>query len=856
MESRCLALLRSHAVFKGRLLLPTVSLTAIFSLVIYAALDVQGQPGGKLKKPTATPAELVKAKPGFKVELLYSVPKKTQGSWVSLCHDPKGRLIASDQYGSLYRITPPALGGQAGDTKVEQLPVDLGEAQGLLWAFDSLYVVVNRGKKYDSGLWRVWSSKGDDTLDAKERLVPMGNGGEHGPHAVVLGPDGTSLYVVCGNHTPPVKLTSTTVPKVWGEDFLVPRLWDASGHAVGIVAPAGCVYKFSPDGKNCELISMGYRNVYDMAFNRDGELFTYDADMEWDISLPWYRPTRVCHAVPGSEFGWRGGTGKMYEFHPDNLPPVVNVGPGSPTGVTFGYGAKFPAKYQDALFLCDWSYGKLYACHLTPKGATYTGTLEEFVTGSPLPLTDIVINPKDGAMYFTIGGRTTMSGLYRVTYVGKESTAPAAKVDTDNAGREVRHKLESYYGKKDPQSIDVAWPYLSSEDRFLRWAARTVLEFQDPAAWQERALREKSSAALTNALIGLARVGDKALQPRMLEALERVGWTKLTAPQKIDYLRAYQLVFVRMGPPSAEWKTRAGSRLDAFYPSSNREVNAELCKLVTYLETPNAVSKTLALQAKAPTQEEQIEYALALRTVKTGWTENEHEQYFNWFHKAATYHGGNSFHGFLRNIRADAIKALSKSEQAELKQVLAVVPQPKSPKFAGKPRPFIKSYTIEELVPLVEKGLHGRDFDKGRQLFGEAKCFTCHRFNNEGGGAGPDLTIISGRYSTRDLIEKVVNPNKAISDQYQAIVVTTTGGRQIIGRIVNLFGDNIQINTDMLDPNKLVAVDRNKIETLEPSKVSLMPAGLLDTLAPNEILDLVAYLYSRGNRNDKMFRKE
>jgi hypothetical protein len=35
-----------------------------------------------------------------------------------------------------------------------------------------------------------------------------------------------------------------------------------------------------------------------------------------------------------------------------------------------------------------------------------------------------------------------------------------------------------------------------------------------------------------------------------------------------------------------------------------------------------------------------------------------------------------------------------------------------------------------------------------------------------------------------------------------------------------------------------------------------MPAGLLDTLAPNEILDLVAYLYSRGNRNDKMFRKE
>src|SRR5260370_14659505 len=218
-----------------------------------------------------------------------------------------------------------------------------------------------------------------------------------------------------------------------------------------------------------------------MAFNRDGELFTYDADMEWDMSLPWYRPTRVCHAVPGSEFGWRGGTGKMYEYHPDNLPPVVNVGPGSPTGVTFGYGAKFPAKYQDGPFLCDWSYGKLYGCHLKEKGASYTGELEEFVTGSPLPLTDIVLNPKDGAMYFTIGGRSTMSGLYRVTYVGKESTEPTKEVsgvNADSLQRAKRMRLESFYGKKDPAAIDAAWPQLSSPDRFLRYAAPTALEFQ------------------------------------------------------------------------------------------------------------------------------------------------------------------------------------------------------------------------------------------------------------------------------------------------------------------------------------------------------------------------------------------
>jgi putative heme-binding domain-containing protein len=159
-------------------------------------------------------------------------------------------------------------------------------------------------------------------------------------------------------------------------------------------------------------------------------------------------------------------------------------------------------------------------------------------------------------------------------------------------------------------------------------------------------------------------------------------------------------------------------------------------------------------------------------------------------------------------------------------------------------------------VPIVEKGLAKRDFDKGRNLFGEMKCFVCHRFNNEGGGMGPDLTAISGRFGTRDLLEKVITPSKNISDQYAAIVVTTTNGNQVVGRVVNLFGDNIVVNTDMLDSNKLTTIDRKLIDTIEPSKVSMMPEGLLDTMSRDEILDLVGYLYSRGDRNHKMYRKE
>ena len=98
----------------------------------------------KLKEPPATASETLKVAKDFKVELLYSVPKDEHGSWVNMCVDPKGRLIVSDQYQvGLFRVTPPAIGGKPSDTKIEKIPIkidgkDFGDAQGMLWAFNSL----------------------------------------------------------------------------------------------------------------------------------------------------------------------------------------------------------------------------------------------------------------------------------------------------------------------------------------------------------------------------------------------------------------------------------------------------------------------------------------------------------------------------------------------------------------------------------------------------------------------------------------------------------------------------------------------------------------------------------------------
>jgi glucose/arabinose dehydrogenase len=385
--------------------------------------------GGDGRPIAATPAESLELLPGFKAELLYTVPKATQGSWVAMTVDPKGRIIASDQTGYLYRVT---VGQTPADIKVEKIDMPIGHAQGLLYAFDALYVVVNGagikgpdGKNNNSGLYRLTDTDGDDKYDKLETLTKIDGAGEHGPHAIRLSPDKQSLYLVAGNFTKtPKPLNPQSPHKNFAEDHLLIRNPDGGGHDPMIMAPGGWLARTDKDAKEWTLVCAGMRNTYDFAFNKDGEILNYDSDMEWDTGTPWYRPIRVLHLVSGGEYGWRNGTGKWPDFYPDSLGAVVNTGMGSPVGVTFGYGARFPARYQNAFLIEDWSYGKIYAVHVTPQGSSYTGTFETFVSGKGFPVTDMVVHP-DGNLYVTIGGRGVQSGLYRISYVGGEPTSPA-----------------------------------------------------------------------------------------------------------------------------------------------------------------------------------------------------------------------------------------------------------------------------------------------------------------------------------------------------------------------------------------------------------------------------------------------
>ena len=425
-----------------------------------------------------------------------------------------------------------------------------------------------------------------------------------------------------------------------------------------VMAPGGWVAKTDPDGKSWELITSGFRNQYDAAFNKEGALFTFDADMEWDFGVPWYRPTRVCEVISGGEYGWRSLSKKWPVRWEDGLPPVVDIGPGSPTGVTFGYGTKFPQKYQDALYVADWTFGKLYAVHLKPDGAGYSAEKEEFISADPLPLTDLSVNPKDGAMYFLIGGRQVQSGLYRVTSdapnVGSEPVAVPPLLG-------LRRELEAFHGKVDPKAVDFAWPHLGHEDRLIRFAARIAVEHQPLAQWKEKALAEKNPRLALTALMALCRsgAGDKELLAPVLEALGRLEFSELKGNDRGTYIRNYQLAFSRFGQADDGVREKVAKKLSALFPTKDLWLDVDLAEVLVFLGDGEFLSKAIGILETAPTQEEQIAHAKNLRLAKVGWTPQLRERYFRWVClRAPTYDGGASFPLFMEDIKRDAVANL------------------------------------------------------------------------------------------------------------------------------------------------------------------------------------------------------
>ncbi len=384
----------------------------------------------------------------FRVEQV--IDPEATGSVIAMAFNEWGEILLSKEGSGLLLVSDANEDGLP--ETVSTYSDQIKNCQGILPLNGNVFAIAEGHQ--GAALYRLSDAEQDGKADEVTPLFEFeGELGEHGPHAPVLGPDGL-IYLMLGNHTRLKTAFDEASPhrNAYEGDLFDPKYEDPGGHAAGIKAPGGVVVRTDTEGSFLQCVAGGFRNAYDLAFSREGELFTYDSDMEWDVGMPWYRPTRVNHVLPGGEYGWRSGWSVWPDYFVDSLPAAVETGRGSPTGVEFYNHFMFPVRYHNAMFACDWSQGRIIAIRFKPAGGSYQAVAEVFLEGRPLNVTDIAVGP-DGWLYFVTGGRGTEGGVYRIVWTGK---VPARQPTIGVAAALRQPQLTSAWSRQQVAAIQEA----------------------------------------------------------------------------------------------------------------------------------------------------------------------------------------------------------------------------------------------------------------------------------------------------------------------------------------------------------------------------------------------------------------
>jgi putative heme-binding domain-containing protein len=799
-----------------------------------------GNPAG------ADPAAFV-IRPGFEIERVHDATDD-QGSWVSMEFDGQGRLIVAREDKGLLRMTLAPDGTTV--SNVDTVEDSLLECRGLLFQGDSLYAQANNTK----GLYRLDDRAG--RFAAPARLREFAGGVGHGRNDLALDPDGM-IFAIFGDS---VELPTDNII-----DHTSPLREARRGEQP---TEEGHVLAFQPRKNQWHLFCSGLRNPFGIDFNSDGEAFTYDADAEFDMGSPWYRPTRLVHLVPGGDYGWRGRTQSWPPYdadHADFTLPSGDIGKGSPTAVKSGARSKFPEHYRRAMFALDWAYGRILACHLVPRGAGYVCRAETFLKGRPLNVTDLDFGP-DGHLYLITGGRKTHSTLYRVRWTGEEaekiepSAQQLARESFSRSQRELHRNLSTWANPRhEPASIDSLWKSLGSADPTLRDAARRGLEQHPVDAWSERAFQETRPSWLIPAMLAIARSEQEDLIARVLDRLLKVDVESLTGYEQSMLLETWRRCLMLPSARLAPEYQLTVARIGSWYPDrgptdiaptgAGRSVNHQLALLVEQHAIPDLITKTLRLLENSKSQEERLHAVFVLRNCREGWSPESRRIVFETLGELdRTVIGGEGMPGFLRQIREELVATLDETEVKLLGDLI----QPgneRQPTQLTIERPTVKPWSSSDLELLLDQDSATSDATRGEELFRVALCSHCHRVGNQGGVSGPELTSVASRFGKRDLLLSILEPSRVVDEKYRTEQIVTSDGRVLIGRIIS-GGDyrstRLRLVTDPLRPGEVTEIDKSDVESHQASPQSPMPAGLLDTLTPAEIADLLAYLESAG----------
>ena len=165
-----------------------------------------------------------------------------------------------------------------------------------------------------------------------------------------------------------------------------------------------------------------------------------------------------------------------------------------------------------------------------------------------------------------------------------------------------------------------------------------------------------------------------------------------------------------------------------------------------------------------------------------------------------------------------------------------------------------REWKLKDLASRIEQLHGGRSFEVGKQLFTVSTCAACHKVDGKGSTIGPDLAQLDAKIQPLDILKSVLLPSDKIENKYQTYQFILVSGKTVTGMIVNETEKTYELLSNPLTPDKLVTILKEEIDERFQSSKSIMPDGLLSKLKEEEILDLIAFIISRGEKQHKLFQ--
>jgi len=761
----------------------------------------------------------------FRIEKIKSASEE-EDSWVSLAIDENNRLYLGMEKKGILRLTP---GGPTQKIKdAEVINDSLEECRGLVFHEGALYANANDSK----ALYRLRDTTGDDQFDEVTLIRQTEGSVGHGRNDLALAPDWT-IHAIHGD--------SVEAPD--GATFDTASEDSAS-------KPLGHWLSLGREADEWNIHSRGLRNPYGLDFNNDGEAFTYDADNEGDVGLPFYRPSRINHLVRGANYGWwqrPGNTRSIPVYAPDSVPTTFDIGRGSPTSVKFGYRSRFPAPWSDALFALDWAYGRIIAVNLTPRGASYYASGSEFLTGRPLNVTDLDFDSY-GRMYFITGGRKTRSALFRIDYQEdheppERASRQAAMRESFSLGRrEIRKQLETNAAPITPES--ECWTHLSSADPWLRNAARVRLEKRPLEEWRDLVSQPSDDLGKLTALLALVRQGEKVDRNKALSLALELPTDSWRRTDRLTLLRITELADPALiaDPLRSKLFTLATGWLD----TPDDPITREAIRILALYENNEAPRLATDLFTTSETQEDKLFYLERLSEMSAGWTEDKRVQFFKAVAVARDTSRGDRFMPpFFQGIEERALAALPEEDRPTYATLLQMKPLPRG-EAETDPREFVQNWTSDDFDPPSFTTFTVPTHEEGLALYRAGLCHHCHTFGSEGIPIGPDLTRVASRFTPLDLAGAILHPSEVVSEVYRNTEVALKDGTQVLGRLMrdDFRGSTLHFSTNPFDASEQVTVPKSEIASMKESEVSPMPTHLLSTFTKEEVVSLIQWLVS------------